>query len=80
MFSFPASDDAKTEISMYIFCVLQIEYFDEDAFKDLCRLTILRLDGNQLSVISADLLSVQKSLEHLGECCLHPPFIHRIYS
>lgn len=46
----------------------QFEYFDDDVFHSLRRLIILRLDGNRLSVISAALLPVQKSLEQLGRC------------
>lgn len=48
---------------------LQLKYLVDDAFANLRRLITLRLDGNQLSGISADLLPMHRSLEHLGECC-----------
>lgn len=61
---------------MFNFLPLQFGYFDDDSFKDLRRLTTLRLDGNQLIAISVDLLPVQKSLERLGEFSFRPT--HRI--
>lgn len=49
-----------------IFTYAQLKYLDKDEFKDAPRLTKIRLDGNQLSVVIDHLFEAQKGLEYLG--------------
>ena len=44
----------------------QFKFLDKDEFIDVKRLTKIRLDGNQLSVVVDPLFRMQKSLQHLG--------------
>ena len=44
----------------------QLKYLEKDEFRDLRRLTKVKLDGNQLSVIIDNLFESQKGLEYLG--------------
>lgn len=47
--------------------VYQFKYIDEGDFKDLKRLTKLRLDGNEVGVIAETILATQRLLEFLGK-------------
>lgn len=44
----------------------QLKYLEKDEFKDVPRLTKIKLDGNQLSVVIDHLFEAQKGLEYLG--------------
>lgn len=46
--------------------IFQLKYLEKDEFKDVRRLSRIKLDGNQLSVVIDNLFETQKSLEHLG--------------
>lgn len=46
--------------------LLQLKYLEKDEFKDVPRLTRIKLDGNQLSVVIDHLFEAQKGLEYLG--------------
>lgn len=59
----------------------QLKYLDKDEFKDVPRLTKIRLDGNQLSVVIDHLFEAQKGLQFLGIFNFFPfsPFYICIY-
>lgn len=50
----------------FFFNIFQLKYLEKEEFKDVRRLTKIKLDGNQLSVVIDNLFEMQKGLEYLG--------------